>query len=311
MEFKVNEYQLPDKLTFNYEELKQELTEKVNEYKTLIYSDEQIKEAKADRASLNKLKTALNDERIRREKEYMQPFNEFKSKVAEIIKIIDEPIALIDAQVKGYEDKKKAEKLESVKKLWEETEKPEGLTFENVFDEKMLNASYNMAHVKQKFADDIKRFERDLETLANLPEFGFEATEVYKTTLDINKAISEAQNMARIAKAKAEQEKAKAEAEAKKAEYEATQAAKLAEQMAVEEQENVSKTEQVEPQPPQKKNWVRFAATTKANEFFELCKFFDDRSIEYNLSFNVNINIDEAVELKKFLNDKTIEYKAI
>ena len=25
MEFKVNEYQLPDKLTFNYEELKQEL----------------------------------------------------------------------------------------------------------------------------------------------------------------------------------------------------------------------------------------------------------------------------------------------
>ena len=108
MEFKVNEYQLPDKLTFNYEELKQELTEKVNEYKTLIYSDEQIKEAKADRASLNKLKTALNDERIRREKEYMQPFNEFKSKVAEIIKIIDEPIALIDAQVKGYEDKKKA-----------------------------------------------------------------------------------------------------------------------------------------------------------------------------------------------------------
>ena len=279
MEFKVNEYQLPDKLTFNYEELKQELTEKVNEYKTLIYSDEQIKEAKADRASLNKLKTALNDERIRREKEYMQPFNEFKSKVAEIIKIIDEPIALIDAQVKEYEDKKKAEKLEMVKQLWEETEKPDGLPFEKVFDEKMLNASYNMAHVKQKFADDIKRFERDLETLANLPEFGFEATEVYKTTLDINKAISEAQNMARIAKAKAEQEKAKAEA--KKAEYEATQAAKLAEQMAVEEHETVSKTEQVEPQPQQKKNWVRLAAFMTRDEAYELKKFFDDRAIEF------------------------------
>lgn len=281
MEFKVNEYQLPDKLTFNYDELKQELTEKVEMYKTLVYSDEQIKEAKADRASLNKLKTVLNDERIRREKEYMQPFNEFKSKVAEIIKIIDEPIALIDTQIKGYEDKKKAEKLESVKKLWEETEKPEGLTFENVFDEKMLNASYNMAHVKQEFADDIKRFERDLETLANLPEFGFEATEVYKTTLDINKAISEAQNMARIAKAKAEQEKAKAEAEAKKAEYEATQAAKLAEQMAVEEHENVSKIEQVEPQPLQKKNWVRLAAFMTRDEAYELKKFFDDRAIEF------------------------------
>ena len=289
MEFKVNEYQLPDKLTFNYEELKQELTEKVNEYKTLIYSDEQIKEAKADRASLNKLKAALNDERIRREKEYMIPFNDFKTKVNEIIGIIDKPISVIDRQVKEYEDKKKAEKLESVKKLWEETEKPEGLTFDKVFDEKMLNASYNMAHIKQKFADDIKRFERDLETLANLPEFGFEATEVYKTTLDINKAISEAQNMARIAKAKAEQEKAKAEleaqmkaeAEAKKAEYEATQAAKLAEQMAVEEQATISKTEQVEPQPPQKKNWVRLAAFMTRDEAYELKKFFDDRAIEF------------------------------
>ncbi len=239
MEFKVNEYQLPDKLTFNYEELKCELQEKVSHYETLVYTDDQIKEAKADRASLNKLKAALNDERIRREKEYMIPFNDFKTKVNEIIGIIDKPISVIDRQVKEYEDKKKAEKLESVKKLWEETEKPEGLTFENVFDEKMLNASYNMAHVKQKFADDIKRFERDLETLANLPEFGFEATEVYKTTLDINKAISEAQRMSQI-------QKAKAEAEAKKAEYERTQAAKLAEQMAVEEQETASKMEQVE-----------------------------------------------------------------
>ena len=289
MEFKVNEYQLPDKLTFNYEELKSELQEKVSHYETLVYTDDQIKEAKADRASLNKLKAALNDERIRREKEYMIPFNHFKAKVNEIIGIIDKPISVIDRQVKEYEDKKKAEKLESVKKLWEETEKPEGLTFDKVFDEKMLNASYNMAHVKQKFADDIKRFERDLETLANLPEFGFEATEVYKTTLDINKAISEAQNMARIAKAKAEQEKAKAEleaqmkaeAEAKKAEYEATQAAKLAEQMAVEEQENVSKTEQVEPQIPQKKNWVRLAAFMTRDEAYELKKFFDDRAIEF------------------------------
>ena len=289
MEFKVNEYQLPDKLTFNYEELKCELQEKVSHYETLVYTDDQIKEAKADRASLNKLKAALNDERIRREKEYMIPFNDFKTKVNEIIGIIDKPISVIDRQVKEYEDKKKAEKLESVKKLWEETEKPEGLTFDKVFDEKMLNASYNMAHIKQKFADDIKRFERNLETLANLPEFGFEATEVYKTTLDINKAISEAQNMARIAKAKAEQEKAKAEleaqmkaeAEAKKAEYEATQAAKLAEQMAVEEQATISKTEQVEPQPPQKKNWVRLAAFMTRDEAYELKKFFDDRAIEF------------------------------
>ena len=64
MELKVNEYQLPEQILFNYEELKAELTEKVQHYETLVYTDDQIKEAKADRATLNKLKKALSDERI-------------------------------------------------------------------------------------------------------------------------------------------------------------------------------------------------------------------------------------------------------
>ena len=88
MEIKMNEMQLPEKISFNYEELKQELAAKVSMYETMIYTDDQIKEAKADKANLNKLKKALNDERIRLEKEYMVPFNDFKAKVNEIISII-------------------------------------------------------------------------------------------------------------------------------------------------------------------------------------------------------------------------------
>lgn len=93
MELKMNDYQLPEKISFNFDELKQELTEKVSMYETLVYTDDQIKEAKADKAQLNKLKKALNDERIRLEKEYMQPFNSFKSQVNEIVSIIDKPVA--------------------------------------------------------------------------------------------------------------------------------------------------------------------------------------------------------------------------
>ena len=50
-------------------------------YEITSASDEKIKEAKADKANLNKLKKALNEERIRREREYMEPFNDFKAKV--------------------------------------------------------------------------------------------------------------------------------------------------------------------------------------------------------------------------------------
>lgn len=156
MELKVNEYQLPEQILFNYEELKAELTEKVQHYETLVYTDDQIKEAKADRATLNKLKKALSDERIRREREYMQPFNEFKSRINEIISIIDKPVAVIDKQIKEYEDTKKQEKLEEIKKLWSEMEAPDGMTLDKVFNDRMLNSSFNMKHAV-KYSPGYKR----------------------------------------------------------------------------------------------------------------------------------------------------------
>lgn len=46
MELKVNEIAIPQPITFNYQELKKELSAKVEEYKTIAYSEEQIAYAK-------------------------------------------------------------------------------------------------------------------------------------------------------------------------------------------------------------------------------------------------------------------------
>lgn len=233
MELKVKEVSIPKNITFNYEELKQELTDKVSMYESLVYTDENIKEAKADRANLNKLKKALNDERIRREKEYMQPFNDFKSKINEIISIIDKPVQLIDKQIKTYDEKLKADKENEIMEYWKSEVDadhiPNGMTIDAIFDTKWLNASVSMKVVKEAINTAVDKFKTDMETLSNLPEFGFEAQQVYINTLDINKTLAEGQRMANIAKAKAEKERlekekaeeekrVKAEAEAKKQE---------------------------------------------------------------------------------------------
>ncbi len=233
MELKVKEVSIPKNITFNYEKLKQELTDKVSMYESLVYTDENIKEAKADRANLNKLKKALNDERIRREKEYMQPFNDFKSKINEIISIIDKPVQLIDKQIKTYDEKLKADKENEIMEYWKSEVDadhiPDGMTIDAIFDTKWLNASVSMKVVKEAINTAVDKFKTDMETLSNLPEFGFEAQQVYINTLDINKALAEGQRMAKIAKAKAEKERlekekaeeekrVKAEAEAKKQE---------------------------------------------------------------------------------------------
>lgn len=286
MELKMNEYQLPQNISFNFEELKAELTEKVKLYETIVYTDDQIQEAKKDKANLNKLKKALNDERIRREKEYLAPFNAFKAQINEIIGIIDKPVAVIDKQVKAYEDQKKQEKKESIKELWYSLDAPDGLTFEDTFQEKFLNTSYSMKVIKQYFEDDIKRFTRDLETLAALPEFGYEAKMVYLSTHDINKALAEGQRMAQVQKQKAEYEATQArkreeEAARKAAEearkQQAEQAAAAAGETAFNNAPDVSAQVPAEPA----KQWVSFQALLSTEDALALKAFFEERNIEF------------------------------
>lgn len=216
MELKVNEVQLPEEISFNYEELKGEIMAKAHDYEVMVYTDDQIKEAKADRAKLNSLKKALNDERIRREKEYMTPFNVFKNQINEIIAIIDKPVGIIDKQVKEYEAKKDEEKRNEIKAVWEELEKPEWLSLKAVWNAKWGNATYTMKKIKEEMERSIEEVNEELKTLESLEEFSFEAIEHYKVTLDLGGSIAEGKRLADIQKRKEEAEKARAEAEAKR-----------------------------------------------------------------------------------------------
>lgn len=287
MELRVNEVTIPEKISFNYEELKAELTEKVAFYETLVYTDDQVKDAKADRATLNKLKKTLNDERIRREKEYMQPFNEFKAQVNEIIGIIDKPIAVIDKQVKEFEDQKKANKQNAIEELFATIGFQNFVTLEKIWDPKWLNASVSMKSIEEQMRSRMYQIGDDVLTLHNLPEFGFEATEVYKQTLDINKAIKEAQRMAEITKAKAEAAaKKKAAEEARKAEEE-RKAQEIKEEQRVIVPPEPHEQAVTPPEPvqsadsTQERMVVRFEVLLTTEDAYALKEFFKSRSIEF------------------------------
>ena len=115
MELKIKEITFPEVIEFNFDELKQEIESRVSMYTNLVYTDEQIKQAKADRANLNKFVKALSDERIKMKKQCLKPYEGFEAKVNELSKIVQEPIALIDKQVREYEEQQKKAKLEKIK----------------------------------------------------------------------------------------------------------------------------------------------------------------------------------------------------
>lgn len=280
-ELKIEDIKLPEKIAFNYEELKAELTEKIKIYTNLVYTEDQIKDAKADRANLNRLKKALNDERIKREKEYMVPFNDFKTKINEIIGIIDKPVAIIDAQVKKFEEAQKQKKADEIKALYEAQETPEWLTIEKIYNPKWLNASTSMKSIQEEMSATINSIKTNMETIQALPEFNFEALEEYKRTLDINKAIAEGKRLADIQKRKQEaEERAKAEAEARaqaQAEVQA-QAEAQAEPQAEEPAEEPKEEQKHETEAVQ---WVRFQALLTIEQAKELKAFFEARKIDF------------------------------
>lgn len=267
MELKVNTPTFPEVIEFNFEELKKEITERASAYVNLVYTDDQIKDAKNDRAALNKFVKALSDERIKVKKECMKPYEDFEAKIKELDAIVNMAIKNIDSQIKAVEEKEKDEKLAKIKELWESIEHPAEMTFEHVYEGKFLNKSVSMSTVEQYMKNSVERFKSDLAALQNLPEFSFEAVEVYKQTMDMHKAISEGKRLADI-------QKKKAEAEAKA----------IAEQAADEACEAVfENAPDVSSQIPEKplKMWVSFKALMTTEEALALKDFFTARNIEF------------------------------
>lgn len=96
---------LPKTIDFNFEELKGQLAESLALYTGLVVTEDGIKGAKEDRAKLNKLREALENKRKEVKRECMTPYTDFEAKVKELVGLIDQPIAAIDAQLKEYEEK--------------------------------------------------------------------------------------------------------------------------------------------------------------------------------------------------------------
>lgn len=272
MELKITDFQAPGKISFNYEELKQQIQTRAADYASLVYTDDQIANAKKDRADLNRLKKALNDERIRQEKEFLQPFNEFKAQVKELCDIIDVATTSVDKQVKEFEDQKKAEKLNSIEEYWHSVlaadKIPAAVSFRMIFESKWLNASVSMKSIQEAIDGKVEQIRKDLDVVDSLPSYIFEARECYLDTLDLARAVSEAHRLQEQADKKAaweaEQQKRKAEAAAVRP---------------VQVMTNINDPDDIE--NISSRQWVSFQALLSVDEAKALGAWFRNSGIKY------------------------------
>jgi len=269
MELKMAPYSIPESPVFNYDELKTAISEKASLYETVVYTDDQVKTAKEDRANLNRLKKALNDERIRQEREYMQPFNAFKARINEIVAIIDKPIAVIDQQVKAFEEQQKEAKYAQIEAFWNSCELPAPVKLLQIMDTKWLNASVSMKSIQETITTRLEQIGNDLSVVRQLPAYAFEAEQTYLTHLDLAQAIKESHRLQEMAERKAAHE---AEVQRGIAEQEAT----IRESRTVEPVRNPDEL----PTEPQRE-WIAFQAFLTPDEAKALGQYMKSNGIQY------------------------------
>jgi septum formation inhibitor MinC len=275
LELNLEPIQAPSEIRFNYEELKNQLASMAAEYKGLVFTESQLPEAKKDRASLNKMKKALNDARIQTQREYMAPFDEFKTKIDDLIKLVDEPVKEIDTQIKAFEEAAKEEKKEEIRKLFAETGFQAFVTLEMIWNEKWMNKSYSLKQISEEMTLLLNKIGTEVYTIHSLEAFSFEAMEVYKETLDLNKAIAEGKRLADIQRRKEEEAKRKEEAEKLRAEEEAERARAQAVAAEVPEETEPEPCTPIQPEP-EPEHWQEKTVTFRITARYEQKDFLND-----------------------------------
>lgn len=268
---------LPKVIGFNFEELKAELTARLDYYNSLVVTEDAIKEGKVERAKLSKLREAVEAKRKEVKREYMAPYTDFENKAKELVAIIDAPIAAIDGQLKAFDDLRREDKQAEIRKAYETIVPAEIqaiVPLERIFDPKWLNATVKTKAVEAELTTMVQQTEDDLQVLDMVEqEFAAAVRARYMETLNIGAALRYKQTLV-----------AAAEAAKRRAEAMAAPAAEPAQ----------------EPEPVQEAP----AAPAEPELVEEPVKL-------YRLRLEFRLTQDQANALKHFLETSNIDYMKI
>lgn len=190
----------------NLEQIKGYVLGVVAKYKNASYTDEQMKLAKADRAELRHLKEDIDTKRKQVKAAWNAPYLAFETKIKEITALIDDPVALIDGQIKEWEERRKAERRNKLEGVFNK-HNPFGalLPFENVLEPEMLKMSITDSKATTLLASKLEKIIGEMAQLESVvdPQFRTECVAVYTQTLNLAQAILRA-NTLKAEKAKQE-----------------------------------------------------------------------------------------------------------
>lgn len=243
------------KIEWNFEELKQEISMAAQEYASSVYTDDTIRNAKADRAKLNKFMDALKSKRTEIRKKLLEPDVLFGEQVNELVGIVNAAAKNIDEQIKDYERRQREEKIVKVREIYEDNigDLEPYLPFERVFRPEYANQSTTMKSIREGILETIQTVAEGLAILnAVESKFAGDMKEEFLRSYDIGAAMALRNRLEAEEQRRAEYE---AEMQRKKEEREAARKAEAARVMqagqpAEQIKPELSEKEQQKPEEP-------------------------------------------------------------
>ena len=145
----------------NIQYLRQELAARLDYYKGVIVTEDTIKDAKADRANLNKLKAAIDDQRKEVKRQTMALYEPLEKECKELLAMIDEPIGVIDSQLKAFDEQKKAAKYQALTEFFAKVNTLDFVKIEHVLNPKWANTTAKLDALKDEMSGNIQRIVDD------------------------------------------------------------------------------------------------------------------------------------------------------
>ena len=181
------------KISCNYEEVKRALLDRLSEYKDAFFSEESKNTAKAIVAELRKEKKAAAEILKEKKEAYMEPWNAVEKQVKELIGLYDEPIGLIDGQIKAYEEQRKEAKRKVIRELYETcvADVKEFIPLEKIYDPRWENATMTEKTIQEVLKNMAENVRRDVESIRSMGSDAVpRALELYKKDLRLTDAIA-------------------------------------------------------------------------------------------------------------------------
>lgn len=229
----------PGRISWNFEEVKAFLAAEMDKYTGLVYTDETIKTAKADVASLRALAKQIEDRRKEVKAKCLEPYAVIEEQAKVLTGLIDGPINQINQQVQDYEERRKKKVKAEIAEYWQEkiVDVPERIRTDlsqKLYDPRWLNATTAKKTWKEAIDRGIADTLGDLDTIRSFhSEFEDDMLSAYYKTLSLQESIrtmndlrAQQERVLEVERRKKEQE----EAERLRRESEAAEAARRREE---------------------------------------------------------------------------------